>query len=103
MRGVLILIATFAIYCAFGRFSKALDDARMMASKPHFSWKLIFLQTIFQMSTSLRPLLSAEENDALRGKRFFIQRWGSCIDNEECFIANSSTSGNPSVNGHSSR
>ena len=42
-------------------------------------WGAIFFLVLVQMSTTLRPLIGAEDGFFTPGKKFFLQHWGDCI------------------------
>jgi len=42
-------------------------------------WAVLFLAVVFQMSVTLRPLISEYRGPGLMGRKFFLQHWTDCM------------------------
>jgi len=40
---------------------------------------VLFLAVVFQMSVTLRPLISEYRGPGLMGRKFFLQHWTDCM------------------------
>ncbi len=79
-----VIISYFSISRAFGLLTRTLDPDRFVGNKLLAFWTTIFLLVVFQMTTSLRPILGKSDHFFPGEKRFFAQHWMLCSANRDC-------------------
>jgi len=79
--GILHLLFLF-IATMFGlRFLQAgFSHSRARSSAGIFTWTLIFVLVVLQMTTALRPIVGTSPDFFPKEKKFFLSHWGEHLD-----------------------
>ena len=77
-----LIIWLIALFSGFGFILKS---ARLLGAKQfgHLKvWMFVFLLVVFQVSTSLRPIIGSSDKQFTSEKKFFLEHWSDTINED---------------------